>query len=209
MKFFRLFESYIVISMGYLEKPMEMADSSIFYFCLFYVRHSILIKKRKKLLEETISEPPKTPEQVKEFLYNRVTPLWKMPYEEQLVWKMKKIRRVLNTCGHRLKSFGKSKNKAARNFLEQRFDKFLRQTDDEEDDLLSPLREIHRSPITIGYRNKYEFAIGRNYWGQVTVGFALGAYRDGTISVQVGKKTLLLIFSECRETGQKKYLLDD
>ena len=117
-------------------------------------------------------------------MYDRVTPLWKMPYEEQLVWKMKRIRRILNTCGHRLKTFGKSKDKATKNFLE-RFDKSIRQIDDE--DLLGPLREIHRSPITIGYRNKYEFTIGQDYWGQISVGFALGAYRDGTISVQVRK----------------------
>lgn len=43
--------------------------------------------------------------------------------------------------------------------------------------------KIIPSPVTEGYRNKCEFAIGKNELGDVRVGFTLGAYKDGIITV--------------------------
>jgi tRNA (uracil-5-)-methyltransferase len=45
--------------------------------------------------------------------------------------------------------------------------------------------EMIPSPIQEGYRSKCEFTIGKSLEGEPTVGFLLGLYRDGQISVLV------------------------
>lgn len=46
------------------------------------------------------------------------------------------------------------------------------------------------SPIQNGYRNKCEFAIGKNSEGEVSVGFSMGLYRDGVVAIESADKCL-------------------
>lgn len=47
------------------------------------------------------------------------------------------------------------------------------------------MENIIPSPIETHYRNKCEFAVGRNSQGEVTVGFSMGLYREGELNVEV------------------------
>jgi tRNA/tmRNA/rRNA uracil-C5-methylase (TrmA/RlmC/RlmD family) len=136
-------------------------------------------KFRKRKLEGTEKESQRTIEQIQTLLYDQVTPLWKLTYAEQLELKTSKVISVLNQCVYRLREFSKTSDVAMKSRLDE--------NKETRDCLLCPMREIQPSPIIQGYRNKYEFAIGWDEWGQVAVGFTLGAYRDGMISVQVSQ----------------------
>lgn len=105
---------------------------------------------------------------------------------------MKVMKIILNKCVDRLRIF--------RKLNESGIDSLSWLVDDESKKassdpcLLCPLNEVCQSPVLTGYRNKYEFAVGRDVWGQPAVGFALGAYRDGTVSVQVRETSLTNCF---------------
>jgi tRNA (uracil-5-)-methyltransferase len=85
---------------------------------------------------------------------DQVTPLWNVPYEEQLKRKQDKIRALL-------------KEKVAAD--------------------ISCLEPIKASPMIKGYRNKCEFTIAHNEEGTPTVGFLLGGYREGIVTVANAK----------------------
>ena len=46
-----------------------------------------------------------------------------------------------------------------------------------------PLQGIVRSPVLRGYRNKCEFSVGPNREGLATVGFLLGAFKEGYTAI--------------------------
>uniref|UniRef100_A0A8C4Z760 tRNA (uracil(54)-C(5))-methyltransferase n=1 Tax=Gadus morhua TaxID=8049 RepID=A0A8C4Z760_GADMO len=88
---------------------------------------------------------------------NVVTPLWKVPYEEQLRRKQQEVEGVLQRLA---KEIGKYNN------------------------MCCPLEDIQPSPSLTEYRNKCEFLISMGADGEdKTVGFRLGKYKGGSCAV--------------------------
>ncbi|XP_076107745.1 tRNA (uracil-5-)-methyltransferase homolog A-like isoform X1 [Mytilus galloprovincialis] len=127
-------------------------------------------KSAKQIAEELLP--------VGERLKNSVTPLWNVPYEEQLKTKFEEIEEAL-------------KNVATQVLKNIHFDK----TNTDLKDWITAQRKLYNgkccellpikpSPVKEGYRNKCEFTIGKDVNGQEkTVGFRFGMYKDGTNSV--------------------------
>ncbi|CAG2184771.1 TRMT2A [Mytilus edulis] len=127
-------------------------------------------KSAKQIAEEQLP--------VGERLKNSVTPLWNVPYEEQLKTKFEEIEEAL-------------KNVATQVLKNIHFDK----TNTDLKDWITAQRKLYNgkccellpikpSPVKEGYRNKCEFTIGKDVNGQEkTVGFRFGMYKDGTNSV--------------------------
>lgn len=117
--------------------------------------------KRRRLeakLEEARDDPVLAakarpePVQVKS-LNDQVTPLWQVPYEEQLARKHQRITELLN-----------------------RYD--------------VTIDPIKGSPVITGYRNKCEFTVGLDREGRPAVGFLLGGYREGIVTVENARDAL-------------------
>ena len=58
-----------------------------------------------------------------------------------------------------------------------------------------PLEQIYPSPVETLYRNKCEFSIGDGNDGLPTVGFMLGLYKDGVVTVVVSFFLSFFFFS--------------
>ncbi|XP_076854082.1 tRNA (uracil-5-)-methyltransferase homolog A [Brachyhypopomus gauderio] len=103
---------------------------------------------------------------------NVVTPLWKVPYEDQLRQKQRDVEAVLQTLAREIGNC----NKAMLPWL------FVQK--DRNSDLCCPLEAIRPSPLQTEYRNKCEFVIGMGADGEdKTVGFRLGKYKGGSCAV--------------------------
>ncbi len=86
-------------------------------------------------------------------LNDQVTPLWRLPYEEQLERKQKSMNSVLS--------------------------KYFKASGSEE--IVS--QRILPAPLQNGYRNKCEFTFGKDVKGEPCVGFSLGGFREGNLTV--------------------------
>ncbi|XP_066509668.1 tRNA (uracil-5-)-methyltransferase homolog A-like [Hoplias malabaricus] len=103
---------------------------------------------------------------------NAVTPLWTVPYEEQLRRKELEVQAVL----HRLTREIGNNNKAMLPWLFVQKNKYK--------NMCCPLEAIRPSPLQTEYRNKCEFVMGRGADGEdKTVGFRLGKYKGGSCAV--------------------------
>lgn len=124
-------------------------------------------QKTKKCKTGDTNEDSLTPA---DNLNDIVTPLWKIPYSEQLVMKMKNVRDFLIRLGKEMEKNNKElKLSEERNLNEG---------------LCCKLHSVKPSPLLHAYRNKCEFSIGVSPEGKdKTVGFRLGSYRDGVINV--------------------------
>ncbi|KAJ8415391.1 hypothetical protein AAFF_G00423710 [Aldrovandia affinis] len=101
-----------------------------------------------------------------------VTPLWEVPYEEQLRRKEQEVEAVL----HRLAREIGNNNKAMLPWLFVQKEKY--------NNLCCPLESIRPSPVQTEYRNKCEFLVGMGANGEdKTVGFRLGKYKGGSCAV--------------------------
>lgn len=90
-------------------------------------------------------------------LRDQVTPLWSLPYSEQLLFKQSQAEAILK------KEFCNDSTTNNKGVWD----------------------EIVASPVTEGYRNKCEFTFGLGHTDkQPTLGFLLGAYRDGIVTVE-------------------------
>lgn len=131
-----------------------------------------LVKKR--LEEEAIQNgaaPPRKPKIFqKKTVLEATAPLANLPYDEQ-------IKRKENECVRHLQAYARAVKKAS---LELRP---IIQAKEKETGMPCIWHGIKESPQTNGYRNKNEFAIGKNENGEKTVGFRLGSYSDGSIEV--------------------------
>lgn len=92
-------------------------------------------------------------------------PLFHMAYEDQLKHKNQAIDAIIQEFLKEL-SEGGNRNNANKEAVE----KFT-------------YMDICASPQTIGYRNKNEFAVGKNAQGETTIGFRVGSYVDGSVEV--------------------------
>lgn len=88
-------------------------------------------------------------------LNDQVTPLWKLPYEAQLEKKQSSMSSVISQYFKKLQSPAKP----------------------------TILECIKPSPLQNGYRNKCEFTFGLDVDKAPCVGFTLGGFRDGTLTV--------------------------
>ncbi|KAJ3603949.1 hypothetical protein NHX12_028690 [Muraenolepis orangiensis] len=103
---------------------------------------------------------------------NVVTPLWKVPYEEQLQHKQQEVEGVLQRLANEIGST----NKAMVPWLFAQKGKYNK--------MCCPLEDIEPSPLQTGYRNKCEFLISMGADGEdKTVGFRLGKYKGGSCAV--------------------------
>ncbi|XP_071613705.1 tRNA (uracil-5-)-methyltransferase homolog B isoform X4 [Heliangelus exortis] len=115
--------------------------------------------KRKEKSREGCSLPGSSWE---ERLANVVTPLWRLPYQEQLLVKYESQRKVLQTLASRLEELGIGVQKAG--------------------GLCCPLQPVVPSPIISGYRNKSTFSVNRGPDGNPkTVGMYVGTGRARNI----------------------------
>ncbi|MEQ2198377.1 hypothetical protein XENOCAPTIV_012025, partial [Xenoophorus captivus] len=103
---------------------------------------------------------------------NAVTPLWNVPYEEQLKIKEQEVVEVLQRLA---KEIG-STNKAMLPWIFAQKGKFNK--------MCCPLEAIRPSPTQTEYRNKCEFLISVGADGEdKTIGFRLGKYKGGSCAV--------------------------
>ncbi|XP_069034134.1 tRNA (uracil-5-)-methyltransferase homolog A [Embiotoca jacksoni] len=103
---------------------------------------------------------------------NVVTPLWNVPYEEQLKRKEQEVVAVLQRLA---KEIG-STNKAMLPWLFAQKGKY--------NNMCCPLEAIRPSPAQTEYRNKCEFLISKGADGEdKTIGFRLGKYKGGSCAV--------------------------
>ncbi|NXJ70903.1 TRM2 methyltransferase, partial [Rostratula benghalensis] len=95
-------------------------------------------------------------------LANAVTPLWRLPYQEQLQVKYESQRKVLQTLASRLEELGLDVQQPG--------------------GLCCPLQPVVPSPIINGYRNKSTFSVNRGPDGNPkTVGLYVGTGRERNI----------------------------
>uniref|UniRef100_A0ABM5F1P9 tRNA (uracil(54)-C(5))-methyltransferase n=1 Tax=Pogona vitticeps TaxID=103695 RepID=A0ABM5F1P9_9SAUR len=144
-----------------------------------------IIKKRRREEEEQEEElseqaakkcPPLAKDGREEPLTKQiadvVTPLWTLPYEEQLAKKKRECQQVLLTLTREVGN----NNRALLPWLFVQKEKY--------DGLCSPLEGVKASPLQTAYRNKCEFLIGMGpNQEDKTVGFRLGKYKGGTCAV--------------------------
>ncbi|CAB4398415.1 unnamed protein product [Rhizophagus irregularis] len=130
-----------------------------------------LFDRRKNEKQQNIEQSgiQKSPE---EMLADQVTPLHIYEYQAQLEIKQRGIIKSLETFRDKMDELY-NKSQYHSSWLQEEFD-FKLPLD------LKPM--IH-SPVLKGYRNKCEFTAGLNLKGEKTVGFLLGAYKDGHNSV--------------------------
>ncbi|XP_031623971.1 tRNA (uracil-5-)-methyltransferase homolog A [Contarinia nasturtii] len=126
---------------------------------------------KRRLEEGSLDQnAPKPKKFRKKTVLEATVPLAHIPYEEQLKRKEKE-------CIKHLQTYATAVKRAS---LELRP---LIQANQKETGLPCVWHGIKEAPNTNGYRNKSEFAVGKNENGEKTVGFRLGAYSDGSVEV--------------------------
>ncbi|KAJ3090468.1 tRNA methyltransferase 2 [Quaeritorhiza haematococci] len=133
--------------------------------------------QNRKRQEQSQEDDTRTPA---EKLADQVTPLWRSPYASQLEQKEKEVKKVFKNLHRKLNEFvrkhdveGKAKAALA----------WMNDARSEHNGDIAEVLPMRPSPLVDGYRNKCEFAFGRNLAGEKTVGFMLGMYKDGLTSV--------------------------
>ncbi|XP_054630367.1 tRNA (uracil-5-)-methyltransferase homolog A isoform X1 [Dunckerocampus dactyliophorus] len=122
---------------------------------------------------------------------NVVTPLWNVPYEEQLKRKEQEAVAVLQRLA---KEIG-STNKAMMPWL---FD-----MKGKHNKMCCPLETIRPSPTQTNYRNKCEFLVSMGADGEdKTVGFRLGKYKGGSCAV-VGPADACHVSAEAKKVAHE------
>ncbi|XP_076003699.1 tRNA (uracil-5-)-methyltransferase homolog A [Genypterus blacodes] len=129
-----------------------------------------ILRKRKREDEEVATAGDGEPLSVQ--IANAVTPLWNVPYEEQLRRKEQEVVAVLQRLAQEIAGT----NKAMLPWLYAQKGKY--------NNMCCPLEDIRPSPTQTGYRNKCEFLISMGADGEdKTVGFRLGKYKGGSCAV--------------------------
>lgn len=130
---------------------------------------------------------------------DKVAPLWMVPYDKQLEKKEDKYRQFLIQLQKEIHGI---KEVQATSDLELH----LRLAGKDYGGLICPLEAIRPSPVLTGYRNKCEFSIGE---GKV-IGFRLGLYKEGSITVIRPPENCPIVSSKMQEiiTVCQKLLLD-
>ncbi|KAK7878967.1 hypothetical protein WMY93_030820 [Mugilogobius chulae] len=137
-----------------------------------------IMRKRKQEVSEgppskrTEGEEEEEEEPLSVQIANAVTPLWNVPYDEQLRRKEQEVVVVLQRLA---KEIGNT-NKAMLPWLFAQKGKYNK--------MCCPLKDICPSPTQTEYRNKCEFLISVGADGEdKTIGFRLGKYKGGSCAV--------------------------
>ncbi|NWJ06637.1 TRM2A methyltransferase, partial [Crypturellus undulatus] len=141
-----------------------------------------IAKKRKREEEETETREAKAPalpgagggaeEPLSKQIADVVTPLWNVPYAEQLAGKQRECEQVLQKL---TKEIGNN-NRALLPWLFVQKQKYNK--------MCCPVEGVKASPLQTEYRNKCEFLIGIGVNQEdKTVGCRLGKYKGGTCAV--------------------------
>lgn len=126
----------------------------------------------KKRLENQASENDGiVTKEKKKTALEATAPLAHLPYDEQLKQKESECIRYLQSYATAVKK---------QNFQLKRI---IQKNEAEFNGVPCLWHGFKKSPKTEGYRNKTEFAIGRDASGEKVVGFRLGSYTDGTVEV--------------------------
>ncbi|KAF3850586.1 hypothetical protein F7725_012358 [Dissostichus mawsoni] len=155
-----------------------------------------ILRKRKQEEDEGASGQPSSKrteggeeeeeEPLSVQIANVVTPLWNVPYEEQLKRKEQEVVGVLQRLA---KEIG-STNKALLPWLFAQKGKYNR--------MCCSLEAIRPSPVQTEYRNKCEFLISMGADGvDKTIGFRMGKYKGGSCAV-VGPGETTHVSSEAK-----------
>lgn len=115
-----------------------------------------------------------------ERLADQVTPLWRIPYSEQLAEKTKVARDVLTDVGKQLSASAKVPDASV---AHKTMVGWVEESQLSNDGLPCPLQEIVPSPSATNYRTKCEFSFGLDPSGKRTLGFLLGLFKDGLTAV--------------------------
>ncbi|XP_061115501.1 tRNA (uracil-5-)-methyltransferase homolog A [Conger conger] len=119
-----------------------------------------------------------------------VTPLWKVPYEEQLKRKEQEVEAILQRLAREIGN----NNRAMLPWL------FVQK--EKHNKMCCPLEPIRPSPVQTEYRNKCEFLVGIGANGEdKTVGFRLGKYKGGSCAV-VGPSESIHVPPEAKKVVQ-------
>ncbi|XP_023668143.1 tRNA (uracil-5-)-methyltransferase homolog A [Paramormyrops kingsleyae] len=137
-----------------------------------------ILKKRKQEEAESSEQPDckrelaTDAEPLSKQIADVVTPLWNIPYEEQLNRKLREVEGVLQRLAREISN----SNKAMLPWLFVQKQKY--------NNMCCPLEGIRPSPVQTEYRNKCEFLIGTGANGEdKTIGFRLGKYKGGSCAV--------------------------
>ncbi|CAG8620001.1 13270_t:CDS:10, partial [Ambispora leptoticha] len=139
------------------------------FACVSNVSHELREAKINSLIAKRQEEQKNDTRSPKEQLADKVTPLHAVPYNEQLEQKQESMKKIL------------------KKFREDMLD--LPKIDEtswvvnKEENLPCELLNIVQSPKITGYRNKCEFTIGYNMSNEKTIGFLLGGFSQGILSV--------------------------
>lgn len=125
---------------------------------------------KRRLEEEKADDVGKAKKYKRKTVLEATAPLAHLDYDEQC--KIKEAE-----CIKHLQTYARAVKKAS---LELRP---MIQANEKEKGLPCIWHGIKAAPTINGYRNKCEFAIGRNENGEKTVGFRLGSYCDGSVEV--------------------------
>lgn len=126
-----------------------------------------LQEAKEKVIDSTVGNAPI----VKKTVSEATVPLANIPYDEQ-------IKQKESDCIKQLHAYADAVKRA--NF---HLKKSIAQMQQEKNGLPCIWHGFKQSPITESYRNKNEFAIGKNSNGKKIIGFRLGSYNDGTVEV--------------------------
>lgn len=127
---------------------------------------------------------------------DQVTPLWKVPYAEQLLGKQDKLSKIIasidsysvrsnpfprNTGSNGVVGNNTSGNKSSENNNNENNNN----DNSTNNNSISKTKSIIASPTIDGYRNKCEFTIAYDYHNKhlPTVGFLMGRFKDGHVRV--------------------------
>ncbi|XP_064629031.1 tRNA (uracil-5-)-methyltransferase homolog B-like [Lineus longissimus] len=125
----------------------------------FNPKWHLTISKKKR------QPPPVTAENQYEMVAKSTTPLYDIPYEEQLKIKTKYMQYVLKTLANQL--LHNHKGLKLQSLVDHIGDC---------DGLAGPLEAIKPSPVITGYRNKDEMSIGEDVNGNLVAGHLVGNY---------------------------------
>ena len=149
-----------------------------------------LIKKR---LEEDLSTEPEIGlENIADAgdrLNDKICPLWRTPYDEQLKIKAENYLAFLISLRKDIAHLTESPGDTQFNTI-----KWANEIGEQNNESICPIGEIKPSPVTSGYRNKCEFSIGP---GKI-VGFRLGLYKEGSLSVITPPENCPIVSSKIR-----------
>lgn len=139
-----------------------------------------ILRKRKQDETEGPGQPPSKRQQEAEEdevpfstqIANVVTPLWNVPYEEQLRRKQQEVEGMLQRLAREI------------GFNNKEMLAWLYVQKNKNNNMCCPLEPIRPSPLLTEYRNKCEFLISMGANGEdKTVGFRLGKYKGGSCAV--------------------------